>query len=93
MASLIGNCTPACKDKRTCWHLECKVIRIFLSGKFLVENKQGYVIAVPPAHLEFTDEEREQYKDHDLYATEYELASIEGYQLFLQNSHRGKVHH
>ena len=93
MASLMGNCTLACKDNRSCWHLECKVIRIFLSGKFLVENKQGYVIAVPPANLEFTDTEREQYKSHDLYANEYDLASIEGYQLFLQKNHRGKAHH
>ena len=96
MASLNGNCTLACKDKRVCWHVECKVIRIFTSGMVLVENKAGYVIAAVPANLEFTDEEQEKFKNYDLYATEEDLASIEGYQLFMQgnhNNHRSKAYH
>ena len=96
MASLHGNCNMACKDKRVCWHVECKILRVFTSGKFLVENKGGYVIAVVPANLEFTETEQEKFKDYDLYATEEDLISIEGYQLFMQgnqNNHRSKAHH
>jgi hypothetical protein len=99
MASLNGICTQACKDKRVCWHVECKVIRVFTSGKFLVENRAGYVIAAVPAHLEFTEAEQENFKDYDLYATEEDLASIVGYQLFMQgnhnnhNNHRSKAYH
>ena len=63
MASLYGNCTLACKDKRSCWHVECKILRVFTSGKFLVENRAGYVIAAVPANLEFTETEQEKFKD------------------------------
>lgn len=93
MASLHGTCSLACKDKRGCWHSNCKIIRIFTSGKFLIENRAGYIRAVVPANLEFTDEEREKYKDYDLDATEEDLISIEGYQLYLQTNHRSKAYH
>jgi len=96
MASLNGICTQACKDKRVCWHVHCEVLRIFTSGMVLVENKAGYVIAAVPANLEFTDEEQKKFKNYDLYATEEDLASIVGYQLFMQgnhNNHRSKAYH
>ena len=62
----------------------------------LVENKAGYVIAAVPANLEFTDEEQKKFKNYDLHATEEDLASIVGYQLFMQgnhNNHRSKAYH
>ena len=72
------------------------IIHLFTSGKFLVENRAGYVIAAVPANLEFTETEQEKFKDYDLYATEEDLISIEGYQLFMQgtqNNHRSKAYH
>ena len=96
MVTWAGICSRACKDKRVCWHTECKVVRVFANGKFLIENKGGYVIASAPINLDFTEAEQEKFKDYDLYATEEDLISIEGYQLFMQgthNNHRSKAYH
>ena len=78
MAVIKGNCTINCKsDSRGCWHgsngQECSVRRIFTSGKFLIENRAGYVRAAAPAELIFTEEEKIKYKDRDLEATNLDI--------------------
>ena len=93
MASLSGKCSLACRDTRACWHTNCKIIRVFTSGKFLIKNRAGYVRAAVPADLELTEEERVQYEEYNLYATEEDLISIEGYQLYIQSNHRSKAYH
>lgn len=50
MASLKGQCSVACKgDTRSCWHMDCKITKRFTSGKFLIENRRGFIRAAAPA--------------------------------------------
>ena len=74
MASLKGQCSTACKgDKRSCWHTDCKILRRFKSGKFLIENRYHYVRAAVPAELLFAISEEREYSPYDLTADELEL--------------------
>ena len=76
MASLKGQCSVACKgDKRSCWHMDCKILRRFKSGKFLIENSHNYVIAAVPADLFFSISEERDYSQYDLTADELELGA------------------
>ncbi len=62
MASLKGMCTVTCKgDKRSCWHKDCKILRQFTSGRFLIENIHGYVRAVGSIDLTFSISEDNKY--------------------------------
>ena len=55
MAALRSDCGVACKiDKRSCWHQDCKIVRRFTSGKFIIENNHGYIRAAVHADLYFT---------------------------------------
>ena len=31
-----------------CWHVECRRIRVFQNGRYLLENPRGFVIAADP---------------------------------------------
>lgn len=74
MAALKGQCSPACHtDKRSCWHSESKILKRFRTGKFLIENRLGYVRGASPGELKFNDDEAHTYKDYDLEATEEDL--------------------
>ena len=67
MVSLKGICTATCTgDKRSCWHKECKIVRRFTSGKFLIENANGYVRAAVPADLVFSTSEENKYNKYNL---------------------------
>tara|TARA_R110002110_G_scaffold154921_1_gene348966 strand:+ start:57 stop:344 length:288 start_codon:yes stop_codon:yes gene_type:complete len=67
MASLKGICTATCTgDKRSCWHKECKIVRRFTSGKFLIENIHGYVRAVESIDLLLSISEESKYGKCDL---------------------------
>ena len=89
MASIMGKCTAACGDGRSCWHKECLIIKRFTSGKFLLENKTGYVTASVPKNINFTDYEAIKYGDYNLYADELELDAMLERQI-IQN--KFKVH-
>ena len=74
MASLKGQCSVACKgDKRSCWHTDCTILRRFTSGKFLIENRHGYVRAALPIELFFSISEENMYSQYNLTADELEL--------------------
>ena len=74
MASLKGQCSASCKsEKRSCWHKECKILKRFKSGKFLIENNHNYVTAAVPADLLFSISEERAYSQYDLTADELEL--------------------
>ena len=74
MASLKGQCSMACKgDKRSCWHMDCKILRRFKSGKFLIENRHNYVRAAFPADLLFSISEEREYGQHNLTADSLDL--------------------
>ena len=74
MASLKGQCSVACKNnKQSCWHMDCKILRRFRSGKFLIENRYNYVRAAAPADLFFSISEERDYSQYDLTADELEL--------------------
>ena len=40
-----------CTDSRTCWHGECTVVRVFLNGRVLLQNRRGYVMAAGPSQV------------------------------------------
>jgi len=74
MASLKGQCKIVCKgNKRYCWHEECTILKRFTSGKFLIENKNGYVRAAVPYDLIFSKAEKKIYKQYNLEANEWVL--------------------
>ena len=74
MASLKGQCSMACKgDKRSCWHMDCKILKRFRSGKFLIENRHGYIRAAIPVELFFSISEENQYSQYNLTADELDL--------------------
>ena len=74
MASLKGQCSVACKgDKRSCWHSDCTILKRFQSGKFLIENRNGYIRAAVPAELLFSISEERDYAQYDLKADELDL--------------------
>lgn len=64
-----GECELKCKiDTKSCWHKECKILKLFAVGTFLIENTGGYVRAAVPADLEFNNEETRKYQKYDLTA-------------------------
>ena len=74
MVALKGQCSVSCKgDKRSCWHLDCKILRRFKSGKFLIENRYNYVRAAVPADLLFSISEERDYSHYNLTVDELEL--------------------
>ena len=74
MASLKGQCSIACSgDKRSCWHVDCTILRRFRSGKFLIENRHGYVRAAVPVELFFSNSEEVAYSQYNLTANELDL--------------------
>ncbi len=74
MASLKGQCSVTCKgDKRACWHTDCTILRRFKSGKFLIENRHGYVRAAVPSDMFFSVSEEREYSEYNLRADELEL--------------------
>jgi len=74
MVALKGQCSVSCKgDKRSCWHLDCKILRRFTSGKFLIENRHDYVRAAVPADLVFSISEERDYGQYNLTADELDL--------------------
>ena len=77
MAALRGECSVACKsDRRSCWHTDGKILRRFQSGKFLIENRHGFVKAVLPFEIIFTSAEEQQYGDYNLGADALELDAM-----------------
>ena len=76
MASLRGDCSVACKtDKRSCWHSECKILRRFQSGKFLIENRHGFVRAAVPFEMHFSTAETSKYIDYEVILDDIELGA------------------
>ena len=74
MVTLKGQCSVSCKgDKRSCWHLDSKILRRFKSGKFLIENRHNYVRAAVPADLVFSISEERDYGQYNLTADELDL--------------------
>ena len=74
MVALKGQCSVSCKgDKRSCWHLDCKILRRFKSGKFLIENRYNYVRAAVPADLLFSISEERDYSQYNVTVDELEL--------------------
>jgi len=74
MVALKGQCSVSCKgDKRSCWHMDCKILRRFTSGKFLIENRHNYVRAAVPADLLFSISEERDYSQHNLTADALDL--------------------
>lgn len=53
--------------------MDCMILRRFKSGKFLIENRHGYVRAAVPAALFFSISEEREYSQYDLTATELDL--------------------
>ena len=77
MAALKSDCGVACKsDKRSCWHQDCTIVKRFTSGKFIIENKHGFIRAAVPADLYFTAAEEKLYRDYNLEADELELEAM-----------------
>jgi hypothetical protein len=67
MVSLKGICTVACKgDKRTCWHTDCIILKQFTSGKFLIENANGYVRAAASTDLLFSVSDENKYNKYNM---------------------------
>ena len=76
MVSLKGICTVTCKgDKRTCWHMDCIILKRFTSGKFLIENANGYVRAAVPTDLVFSISEENKYNKYNLKVDDIELGA------------------
>jgi len=74
MASLKGQCALICTgNQRACWHQDCKILRRFTSGKFLIENKNGKVQAAVPYDLIFSNAEKNIYKQYNLEADAWVL--------------------
>lgn len=86
MASLKGQCSVACKgDTRSCWHMDCKITKRFTSGKFLIENRRGFIRAAAPADLVFSISEEREYSQYDLTADELELDAAADRETIRQN--------
>ena len=90
MALVNGKCTAACVDGRSCWHKECEIVKRFTSGKFLLENKAGYVRAAIPKDIRFTDYEANKYSDYNLFADELELDAMLERQI-IQNKFKVRI--
>mgnify|MGYP004453910783 CR=1 FL=1 len=74
MAKVKGDCSVACKkDKRVCWHDSCTIIKMLMTGKFLISNDQGFVRGATPAQLILSNEESRIYKEYDLEADQLAL--------------------
>jgi hypothetical protein len=62
--ALIGTCTHKDRIKTVgssdpmnhCWHVQCKVIRTFHNGRYLLENPRGFVIAADPSEVVIKDD-------------------------------------
>ena len=77
MAALRSDCGVACRsDSKSCWHHDCKIVKRFTSGKFMIENKHGFIRAAVPADLYFTTDEEKLYRDYNLEADELELEAM-----------------
>ena len=64
-----GECELKCKvDIKSCWHKECKILKVLMNETFLIENSSGYVRAAVPADLEFNNEETRRYSNFNLTA-------------------------
>lgn len=59
MAFLRGNCTPACFQDRNsaCWHKDTTINKQLLSGKWVLENKKGYIRLADEDMIIFSSEE------------------------------------
>jgi len=53
--------------------MDCKILRRFTSGKFLIENRHNYVRAAVPADLLFSISEERDYSQHNLTADALDL--------------------
>ena len=74
-----GECLLKCKiDTKSCWHKECKILKILMDETFLIENSNGYVRAAVPADLEFNNEETRRYHKYDLTADRLTLDAQAG---------------
>ena len=74
MAKVNGDCSAACKkDKRSCWHDSCTIVKMLMTGKFLIANDYGFVRGATPAQLTLTNEESRRYKEYDLEADQIDL--------------------
>lgn len=67
MAKVKGLCSVSCRrDFKSCWHKNCDIVKMLMTGKFLITNNSGFIRGVVPADLEFTEAESEQYQEYDL---------------------------
>tara|TARA_R110002020_G_scaffold317447_1_gene533049 strand:- start:247 stop:543 length:297 start_codon:yes stop_codon:yes gene_type:complete len=67
MAKVKGTCSATCKrDFKACWHKKCEIVKVLVTGKFLVINNSGFIRAAVPADLDFSESELEKYQEYDL---------------------------
>jgi len=62
---LRGDCTPACSRDggSSCWHKNTIIRRQLLSGKWMLENKKGYIRLADEDMIVFDTEEYLNHKN------------------------------
>ena len=65
MTFLLGDCTSACSRDggASCWHKNTIIRRQLLSGKWMLENKKGYIRLADEDMIVFDTEEYLNHKN------------------------------
>jgi hypothetical protein len=71
MAHERGPCREICtRDKKSCFHrITCAVVRQFKNGRWLIENRYGFVNAVDERNLIFEQGEYQKHNDPNKLST------------------------
>jgi len=72
--------------------MDCTIVRRFTTGRFLIENKHGYVRAASPIEMYFSVDEAKLYDKYNLNADDLELnAELE--RKFLRDKYKNVKFH
>jgi len=64
LAFLRGDCTPSClRDSGSCWHKNIIIRRQLSNGKWMLENRGGYIRLADANMIVFDEEEYINHKN------------------------------
>ena len=77
LAFLRGVCTPACfrDGGASCWHKNTIIRRQLLTGKWMLENKKGYIRLADEHMIIFDEEEYIKHKNSNLNNNNGDMAN------------------
>ena len=77
MSFLRGDCTPACSRDggSSCWHKNTIIRRQLLTGKWMLENKKGYIRLADEHMIIFDEEEYIKHKNSNLNNNNGDMAN------------------